>query len=309
MARRVAAAGAPGRARAPRRSPARIAILGHVARPAVRRAASRLVERLERLGADARLVVPGVPGRDAGAGSVEKLARWCELMIALGGDGTALRGARAMAGRRGRLLAVNLGGLGFLTAAESRELGPAVDAALSGRWPVAPRRLIGATVSRRGRRIQRGLAMNDVVIKTAGGYAALHLRLAALGGDLGHVVADGLIAATAAGSTAYSLSAGGPVLSPDAEAMVVTPVCPHTLGSRSLVLAPRDVVSVGVIGSFDRALLLYDGQETVELDAGDTIEIALARTTVRMIQNPGHPFARALQGKLGWQGSPERSMG
>jgi NAD+ kinase len=147
-----------------------------------------------------------------------------------------------------------------------------------------------------------------MVGKTAGGYSALHLRMTALGHDLGHLVADGVICASASGSTAYSLSAGGPVLAPDVEAFVVTPVCAHTLGSRPLVLSPGGRVTLRVLGSFDRAMLLLDGQESIDLAAGDEIEVGLTRTTVCMFQNPARPFGRSLQAKLGWQGSERRSL-
>ena len=110
--------------------------------------------------------------------------------------------------------------------------------------------------------------MNDAVVKGAGGYAAIHLQMRALGQDLGHLVADGLITATAAGSTAYSLSAGGPVLSPEVEAIVVTPVCAHSLGSRSLVLSPDDEIALRLIGSLDQTVLMLDGQEHVPLEPG-----------------------------------------
>jgi len=167
---------------------------------------------------------------------------------------------------------------------------------------------VQATLTRSGKRIHRGLAMNDAVIKGAGGYAALHLRMTALGSDLGHLVADGIIAASAAGSTAYSLSAGGPVLSHRLEALVVTPVCPHTLGSRSLVLARDDALDLEVLGTFDKAMLLLDGQDAVDLESGDHVAIALASKTVQVFENPQRPLARALQTKLGWQGSERRSM-
>jgi NAD+ kinase len=150
--------------------------------------------------------------------------------------------------------------------------------------------------------------MNDAVIKTAGGFAALHVRMTALGHDLGHLVADGVVCATASGSTAYSLSAGGPVLSPDVEAFVVTPVCAHTLASRPLVLSPDGKVVLRVLGSSDRPMLIVDGQEHVDLEPGDEIEVGLTRATVRVYQNPGRPFGHSLQAKLGWQGSERRSM-
>jgi NAD+ kinase len=229
-------------------------------------------------------------------------------MVSLGGDGTALRAARAMAGRTGALLGVNLGGLGFLTVAEEHELDHALSETLAGRWPVARRRLVGAVVRRRGRVVARGRAMNDVVIKSAGGYSALHLRMSMLGSDLGHLVADGVICASASGSTAYSLSAGGPVLAPGVEAFVVTPACAHTLGSRPLVLPPEETVELRVLGGFDRVIVLFDGQESAPLESGDHITVGLARAAVRVVQNPERPFARKLQAKLGWQGSERRSL-
>ena len=286
----------------------RVGILGHTGRPGVRRTALALARRLARQGRTVRLDARlGAEAKREGS-PLPALARWCQVLVTLGGDGTAITGARALAGTRGILLPVNLGGLGFLTVAESRELDVAVRKTLEGAWPVVRRRMLSALVRRRGRTLRRAVAMNDAVVKGAGGYAAIHVRMAAMGHDLGHLVADGLIAATAAGSTAYSLSAGGPVLAPDVEAMVVTPVCAHSLGSRSLVLAPGTELVMRVMGSFDRVFLLLDGQESVDLSNGDEVCVRLDRVAVRIVQNPDRPFARSLQAKLGWQGSAKRSM-
>ena len=286
----------------------RVGILGHTGRPVVRRTALALARRLARSGRSVRLDarLGAHTGKDGTP--LPTLARWCQVLVTLGGDGTAITGARALAGARGVLLPVNLGGLGFLTVAESRELDLAVRKTLAGEWPVVRRRMLSALVRRRGRTLKRAVAMNDAVVKGAGGYAAIHVRMAAMGHDLGHLVADGLIAATAAGSTAYSLSAGGPVLASDVEAMVVTPVCAHSLGSRSLVLAPGTELVLKVLGSFDRVFLLLDGQESVDLTAGDEVAVRLDRVAVNMVQNPDRPFARSLQAKLGWQGSAKRSL-
>jgi NAD+ kinase len=270
----------------------RVAILGHTDRPGVRRAAAKLRTRLARRGCVVRLERTLAAQMNLEGTPLDELASWCQLLITLGGDGTVLAGGRALAGHRGALLAINFGGLGFLAAAEENEL----------------ERAVRATVQRAGRTRATALAMNDAVVKGAGGTAAIHLQMEALGQDLGHLVADGLIAATAAGSTAYSLSAGGPVLAPDVEALVVTPVCAHSLGSRSLVLAGGDELALRLIGSFDRCQLLLDGHELTGLEPRDEIRIRLDRRAVRCVRNPERPFARSLQAKLGWQGSARRSM-
>ena len=286
----------------------RVGLLGHSGRPGVRRAAQRLAARLRRRGYEVRMDEHlGAHLREKGH-PIPSLGRWCQLLVSLGGDGTALRAARALAGTRATLLPVNLGGLGFLTVAEEAGLEAATDAVLDGRWPVAGRRFVEAVRHRTREKPWRGRALNDAVIKTSGGYGALHVTLEALGGDFGHMVADGLIAATPDGSTAYSLSAGGPVLAPGVEAMVVTPVCPHTLASRSLVLPAGEALHVRVLGSVDPILLLLDGQEDTELRPGDTVELGLARAAVRVAVNPARSFGGTLLGKLGWQGSPQRSM-
>lgn len=283
----------------------RVALMGHTRRGGIARAAAKARTWLSRRGCEVRaeedlagaLGVPRYPLGD--------LARWCQLLVTLGGDGTALIGARALAGRTGVLLPINLGGLGFLTVAEENEMLPALRATIEGRWPIDRRRVVGGIVRRSGRVVHRGHALNDVVIK--GGYRAIHLRLDAMGSDLGHLVADGLIAASASGSTAYSLSAGGPLVAPDVEALIVTPAAAHSIASRSLVLPAGATVNARLIHAADRTLVLYDGQESVSLRVGDEVELKLERRRLRIVRNPELPFATSLQKKLGWQGSSRRS--
>lgn len=283
----------------------RVALLGHTRRAGIARAASRARAWLARQGCQVRLH-EGL-GRSLGRGgeTLTDLAHWCDLLVTLGGDGTALVGARALTGRKGALLPVNFGGLGFLTVAEEADLMRALRETIGGRWPIERRRVVGALVRRAGRLLHRGHALNDVVIK--GGYRAIHLRLTAMDRDLGHVVADGLIAATASGSTAYSLSAGGPVVAPEVEALIVTPAAAHSIAIRSLLLPPGATVRARLLHAADRTLVLYDGQVSVDLVRGDEIEMRLERRRVRIVCNPGQPFTTALQKKLGWQGSARRS--
>jgi NAD+ kinase len=289
--------------------PRRIAIVGHTGRRSVRREALRLHAALRRRGATVKLERELALSCDLTGETAADLGRWCQAMVSLGGDGTVLIAARALAGHKGVLLPVNMGGLGFLASAEERELDDAVAAAFGGRWPVATRTGVETRIrrARGGRARVHGFALNDAVVRSAISYAAVHLRVTALGHDLGHLVADGLIAASSSGSTAYALSAGGPIVAPNLHALVVTPACAHSLASRSLVLAPGSVVTAKVI-SRSPALLVLDGQEALELAPQDEVEIQLARSLVRVYENPGRPFLRALQSKLGWQGSEKRSL-
>lgn len=284
----------------------RVAIVGHPRRAAVRRAAGKARRYLSSRGSQVRIHENVAEELGTAGKSLTELARWCDVMLTLGGDGTALTGARAIVGRSAALLPVNLGGMGFLTIAEEKGLTKALGAALEGKWSIRKRRVVGGLLRRSGRILHRGVALNDITVK--GGYAAIHLRMHALGADLGHLVADGVVAASASGSTAYSLSAGGPVLAPDVDGLVVSPVCAHSLGSRSLVLPAGETVTLRLLGSIDRTLLLFDGQESVNVRKGDEVEIRLERRSVKVYANPDATFADALMGKLGWQGSEKRSL-
>jgi NAD+ kinase len=286
----------------------RVAIIGHLGRAQVRREALKLRDRLAKKGAVVRLEGELASAAGESGESLDVLARWCQTLVSLGGDGTVLTAGRALAGQKGVLLAVNMGGLGFLAAAEANELDDAVDAALAGKWRVATRTGVETRVRHGGGKPKPiGFALNDAVIRSARSYSAIHMRVSALGHDLGHLVADGLIAASSSGSTAYSLSAGGPLVAPNLDSLVVTPACAHALGSRSLVLAPGSLVNIRVL-SPGPALLVMDGQEAEELKKDDEVELQLAKTRVRLFENPDRPFLRMLQAKLGWQGTERRSL-
>ncbi len=290
-----------------KRSGRRVAILGHVRRPEVREAARRLRRSLTRAGHEVRLELELARVLNEEGTALTSLARWCDLMVCLGGDGTALTGGRAMYGRRGALLAVNLGGLGFLAAAEQHETTAAVRDTLDGSWRAVARRLVEVSVLRGGRRTYQGRAMNDAVVRHASGLAAIQLNLVAAGADLGLMVADGVVIASPAGSTAYSLSAGGPVLDPELDALVITPVCPHSLGSRALVLSRREDLRMKVLGS-PGGVLLLDGHDRSSLLRGDDLVFSLTRGVVRWVQRPGCSWASLLRSKLGWQGAERRSL-
>ncbi|MEO5988399.1 MAG: NAD(+)/NADH kinase [Candidatus Eisenbacteria bacterium] len=287
----------------------RVAIIGHTGRLEVRRTAARLVTVLGKRGCEVRLDRDLAAAMHRSGEPIVELGAWCQLMISLGGDGTVLAAGRALAGKKAVLLPINLGGLGFLAAAEASELTPTLNAVFKGAWRISHRSGVETLIrrARGGRTGPKGFALNDAVVRSAVSYAAIHLRVGALGHDLGHLVADGIIAASASGSTAYSLSAGGPLVAPTLDALVVTPACAHALGSRSLVLPPGAPVTVGIM-SPGPALLVLDGQDAVDLVKDDVVEMKLSPLVVRVYENPDRPFLRALQAKLGWQGSERRSL-
>lgn len=231
-----------------------------------------------------------------------------DALLTLGGDGTLLRGARSLMGKAVPVLGVNLGRVGFLTAATREELDLALNRLAARDFSIEQRMVLETEiVGARDSRFTLPPALNDVVVHKAGVARMIQLGVKVDGQDVGPYSADGLIIATPTGSTAYSLSAGGPIVAPDVDALVVTPACAHSLASRSLVLSPESVVHATVL-THRPALVVLDGQETVELARHDEVEIHLARRVVRVYQNPDRPFLRALRSKLGWQGSEKRSM-
>jgi len=307
------------RAKAPRRPSIRrsairrVAILGRVSRAAVGKRLGDLDTWLRKQG----LTVLRVQGEENSAGlswrpdpRAALAARGADLMITLGGDGTILAAARILAGTRVPILPINLGRLGFLASFEGHELESAVTSALAGTLQVETHRLLKASLESPDaiRLKPLGVALNDVVLKAEATYRALRLDVTAGDTFLGHVIADGLIAASPSGSTAYSLSAGGPVIAPGLDAIVVTPVCPHTLGMRALVLPPDFELRV-TVRSRDKAgaIVSLDGLEGVAIGPADTVRISLARGGVRFLRSPGHTLPVALPHKLGWSGSPRRS--
>ena len=292
----------------------RVAILGRAHRESVGTTLGALEVRLHKKGLEVVLVhgdeaLPGVGWTPDPADAAK--VHDCDLLVTLGGDGTILAGARIVAGTGIPLLPVNLGGLGFLASFEGKELDLAVASALEGALVSEKRSLLSARVEpHNGRPRNLGIALNDVVIKPQSSYRALRLDVSAGETFLGHVIADGLIAATPSGSTAYSLSAGGPVVAPGLEAIVVTPVCPHTLGMRALVLPPTIDVRVAIRSrDSSGAIVSLDGLEGIPIGPKDQVRVALAKDAVRFLRREGHTLPVVLPTKLGWTGSPRRSRG
>lgn len=231
-----------------------------------------------------------------------------DLLLTLGGDGTLLRGARRVARHGTPVLGVNFGHLGFLTSAAPDELVSALDRALSGDiWLDERMTLEVRAEAPDGETRGEFLALNDVVLHKGGVARMIRLAVRANGEEVGNYSADGIILATPTGSTAYSLSAGGPIVSPSVDCIIATPICPHTLAVRPLVLPAEETVSVDVLTPSGELLMTIDGQEDAQLVPGDRVVVRRAPYPVRLVRFPGQTFFSTLRRKLGWGDLVERA--
>lgn len=224
------------------------------------------------------------------------------LVVTLGGDGTLLSAVRRLDGRPVPVFGVNLGGLGFLTSASVDGLWARLEAALEGRAPVSRRTTLAADVVRGGQVRARHHALNDAVIHKGGGHRTLRLDLQVSGSALGPYLADGLIVSTPTGSTGYNLSAGGPLVSPDTDVLVVTPICAHTLAVRPIVVAGERRIEVRLEKASDEVHLVMDGQVEEPVAVKDVVRVSRGTHEVILAGvDPGGYYDR-LREKLMWGG-------
>jgi NAD+ kinase len=230
----------------------------------------------------------------------EQLAKKVDLLIVLGGDGTLLSAARVLHGHRVPILAVNLGGLGFLTSVTLDELYPLLDQVLAGKHEISERMMLEAEIVHEGVRGERQSALNDAVITKAALARMLEFDVHVNGNHIGRYRADGLIVATPTGSTAYSLAAGGPIVHPDIDAFLITPICPHTLSNRPLVVPDSARVEINFEATQEPVYLTLDGQIGVQLQAKDRVVIMKSSSKVYLIRPPRKNYFEILRNKLRW---------
>lgn len=225
-----------------------------------------------------------------------------DLLLSLGGDGTLLRGARLLAGREVPILGANFGRIGYLTSVAREDVLQALDGFAAGRNSLSSRAvLLGSVQSRTGSTKAALAALNDVVLHKGGVARVVRYRVEIDGDTVGTVSGDGLVIASPTGSTAYSLSAGGPVVVPTLGAMLITPICPHSLSVRPIVVDGTSRIRVHLVDPDPEELLIsFDGQQTATLAAGDTLEVQLAPHRVALVRFPEVSFFDRLRDKLRW---------
>lgn len=240
-----------------------------------------------------------VPDAAASAVGRADLPAQVDFIVVLGGDGTLLSVARAVGDLGVPILGVNLGGLGFLTAMTVDEMIPALEAFLDGRLVIEERMMLRARLRREGRPAGELFALNDVVIMKSAMSRIIDLSVSVDGQAATAYRADGLIISTPTGSTAYSLSAGGPILFPTMDAVVLTPICSHTLTNRPVVLPASVGIEVTLLTN-QEVMLTVDGQVGVGLRERDTVEVGRAAARVRLVRLPQKHFFSVLRTKLKW---------
>lgn len=244
---------------------------------------------------------------DAGGGNVLQAATDVDALLTLGGDGTLLRGARLLDGHEVPILGINMGRLGFLTCCPADQLAHALMRFARNDYTVESRMLLrAAVVGTDHRERDSWLALNDIVVHKGGFARVIDLRVSVDDELIASYAADGVVISTPTGSTAYSLSAGGPVVVPTLETLIVTPISPHTLAIRAVVLAASSRVTVQAEGTREPLMVTVDGQVGTSIGDGELLIAGRASGVIKIVRFPGSSFFATLRQKLGWGGIPER---
>jgi len=230
---------------------------------------------------------------------IERIAERADVLVVFGGDGTILYAARLVGANGTPILGINLGSLGFLAEVKLEEMHAAFECLLSGRYQLEDRMLLNVEVMRDGQTSARYLSLNDAVINKGALARIIEVEVSINSQPVLLTRADGLIISTPTGSTAYSLSAGGPILYPTLDAFVVSPICPHTLTNRPVVIPDRDTVGVCLRRGGD-VMLTVDGQVGMSLKQHDCLYVSRAQATLRLVLPFGKTFFQLLREKLRW---------
>jgi len=285
--------------------PIRLGVVGHTGYPELKTALQTLGRLAPALNIELRLEEQLSPGQ-----SEQRMTSPTEVdaLLSLGGDGTLLRGARLLGDHEVPILGVNLGRLGFLTCCPADQLETSLMRFARGDYTVESRMMLRASVEVGRRERQSWLALNDVVIHKGGFARVVPLRVAVDDELIATYAADGVVISTPTGSTAYSLSAGGPVVVPTLETIIVTPVSAHTLAIRPVVCAAGSRITVQAEDAPEELMITVDGQVGTKFLENETLSVSRAKTAIKIVRFPGSSFFATLRQKLGWGGIPERDQ-
>ena len=228
------------------------------------------------------------------------LAAKADVLLVLGGDGTMLNAARLAGERSIPILGVNMGGLGFLTEVRLENLYPSLERVFANDYVLDERLMLRTHIHRHGETVAQGVVLNDVVISKGTLARMIELKIAIQGRFVTNLRGDGLIVSSPTGSTAYSLSAGGPIIDPAVQSLILTPICPHTLTHRPLIVPGNAEIDVTLTSKDDGAMATLDGQVGVAIVQGDTIEIQTSEHRSRLIRFPESNYYDVLREKLKW---------
>lgn len=229
-----------------------------------------------------------------------QLATLCDLILVLGGDGTMLTAARLVEERGVPILGVNMGGLGFLTETSLDHLYPTLERIFRKEFVIEERLMLRARIDRHGDKVAQATVLNDVVVSKGTLARMIEMHLAINGLFVTSLRGDGMIVSTPTGSTAYSLSAGGPIIDPSIQSLMLTPICPHTLTHRPLLIPSDAVMEVTLTSQDEGAMATFDGQVGVALTQGDTVTIGASDHRTKLVRFPDRTYYDVLRMKLKW---------
>jgi NAD+ kinase len=290
----------------PETLPMRIGVVGYSRYPTLDRTLERVIEFARESGREI-FFEPDLAPVAGGPEMTSDVIPTLDLLITLGGDGTLLLGARLVIPFDVPVLGINLGRLGFLTSVSPDRIEESLRMLAAGETVVDSRLVLHVEAAQAsGSTHGEFLALNDVVLHRGGVARMIRMKVHAHGEEVGTYSADGIILATPTGSTAYSLSAGGPLVPPSLDCIIASPICPHTLAVRPLVLSPDETVTVEVLSPTEALILTIDGQQGASLLPGDKLVVRRASQRLKLLRFPGQTFFSTLRRKLAWGDLGER---
>lgn len=284
--------------------PTKIGLIAHTGKPGVAELIRALCGEFQRFKLPVLLETrtAGLAGLSSEY-TIDDLGRQSDLLVVLGGDGTILSVVGMLGDRIRPIFGINVGSLGFLTCANSSAYAEAVECIAGGKMVFSDRTLLEVSGQVAGKAVTAMTGLNDAVLSRGEVSRLVRLKAYVNGDALTEFNADGLIVATPTGSTAYSLSAGGPILAPDSGAFVITPICPHVLTNRSVIVDESAVIEIEVSEREYPVFLTVDGRDPLQIEAGSTVAIKKSSRVLPLASLPGVSFFGLVRQKLKWSGS------